>query len=114
MRRRPVTWAARRPEVRPWPLSSGALGSDRDQPEFRSRLAGQQFANHTTNDVFDFSPVSDASKALATLKAKFALAGQQVREGNNDDFIVARWALSRHCADQAALREFAGVLGGQV
>ena len=63
--------------------------------------------NYPSN-IIDF-PIAD--KALATLKAQFALAGHQVHEGSNDDFIVTRWGMSKHCPDIGALRRFARILG---
>jgi len=70
-----------------------------------------QFANHIAHNIVVFPTVSESGKALATLKAKFALAGHQVHEGSNDDFIVTRWGMSRYCADIGALRRFARVVG---
>ncbi|MBL8339525.1 MAG: hypothetical protein JNM97_22355 [Rhodoferax sp.] len=63
--------------------------------------------NYPSN-IIDF-PTAD--KTLATLKAQFALAGHQVHEGSNDDFIVTRWGMSRYCAGLDELRRFARVLG---
>lgn len=62
------------------------------------------------DNIVDF-PMPD--KSLATLKAQFALAGHQVHEGSNNDFIVVKsdWGLSRHCPDIGALRRFARVVG---
>ena len=68
-------------------------------------------ADTTTHNVVDFP--TDQDKVIATLKARFALAGHQVHEGSNDDFIVTRWGMSRFCADIGALRMFARVLGVQ-
>lgn len=64
------------------------------------------------NNIVDF-PMPDRS--LATLKARLALAGHQVHEGSNNDFIVVKadWVMSRHCPDLAALRRFARVVGVQ-
>ena len=75
-----------------------------------SRLAGRLIANSNTPNVVDFHAVSDSGKAVATLKARFAIAGHQVHEGSNDDLIVTRWNMSRYCADLASLRTFARVL----
>jgi hypothetical protein len=76
----------------------------------RPGLASEPFADHR-NNIVDFPPVDGSSKALATLKAQLALAGHQVHEGSNDDFIVTRWGMSKHCPDIGALRRFARVLG---
>lgn len=74
------------------------------------RLQPEPFGNQHHN-VVDFPTLHDSSKALTTLKAKFALAGHQVHEGSNDDFIVTRWGMSRYCAGHDELRRFARVLG---
>lgn len=70
----------------------------------------EAFAEHTHN-VVDFIAARDSGKAVASLKARFAIAGHQVYDGGNNDFIVTRWGMSRHCPDLAALRMFARVLG---
>ena len=62
------------------------------QKQERPSREREPFANHHHN-VSDFPTSLDSSKALATLKAQFALAGHQVHEGSNDDFIVCRWGL---------------------
>ena len=70
------------------------------------------FENHTTNDG-DF-PISERPcKALATIKAKFALRGHAVHDGENHDFIVVQknWGHSRYCLDYAALIDFGRQLG---
>lgn len=69
----------------------------------------EPFADHKPN-IVDF-PTAD--KALATLKAQFAICGHEVHEGSNDEFIVvmADWGMSRYCADLATLRRFARVVG---
>ena len=78
----------------------------------RPGLASEPFADHR-NNIVDFPSADDSSKALAILKVQLALAGHQVHEGSNDDFIVVKsdWAMSRHCPDIAALRRFARVVG---
>jgi len=70
------------------------------------------FENHTTNDL-DFTTVNRPSKALATIKAQFALHGHSVHDGSNHDFIVVRmnWGHSRYCQDYAALIGFGRQLG---
>ena len=71
----------------------------------------EQVAKQSTNNVIDFTAALDSDKGLATLKARFALAGHAVYEGANDDFIVTRWGLSKYCPDRAALTQFARVVG---
>lgn len=70
------------------------------------------FQNHTTNTI-DFPIFDGASKALATIKAKFAMHGHAVHEGDNRDFIVVQknWGHSRYCQDYAALIDFGRQLG---
>lgn len=70
------------------------------------------FQNHTTNGL-DFPMVDGQSKALATIKAKFALRGHSVHGGGNQDFIVVQkdWGHSRYCRDYAALIGFGRQLG---
>lgn len=68
------------------------------------------FENHTLDTLNCALPCAD-SKALATLKAQFAIAGHQVYEGSNDDFIVTRWGMSRYCENLAGLQAFAKQLG---
>ena len=67
----------------------------------------EAFTNQSHN-VLDF-PMID--KGLATLKAKFAMAGHQVRDGDAGDFLVTRWGMSRWCENFVALQAFARVLG---
>lgn len=87
------------------------LGTTTQKVE-RPGLPSEPFADHR-NNIVDFPSADDSSKALATLKAKLALAGHQVHEGSNNDFIVVKadWGMSRHCPDMAALRRFARVVG---
>ncbi len=70
----------------------------------------EAFAEHTHN-VVDFATARDSGKAIASLKARFAIAGHQVYDGGNNDFIVTRWGMSRYCAGLDELRMFARVLG---
>jgi hypothetical protein len=75
-------------------------------------LQSPAFPDHTHN-IVDFAAARDSCKAVASLKARFAIAGHQVYDGGNNDFIVTRWGMTRHCQDLAALRIFARVLGVQ-
>ena len=70
------------------------------------------FEIHTTNKS-DFPTFEGASKALATIKAKFDLHGHGVHDGDNNDFIVVQknWGHLRHCRDYAALIGFGRQLG---
>lgn len=70
------------------------------------------FQNHTTNDL-DFPTGGRPSKALVSIKAKFALHGHAVHDGNNREFIVVQknWGLSRYCRDYAELVSFGRQLG---
>lgn len=64
-------------------------------------------------DSSDFPTVDQSSKALVTIKAKFALCGHAVHDGENCDFIVIRndWGQSRYCSDYAALIGFGRQIG---
>ena len=70
------------------------------------------FENCTTNAP-DFPIFEDASKALATIKAKFDLHGHGIHDGGNNDFTVVQknWGHSRYCCDYAALIGFGRQLG---
>ena len=70
------------------------------------------FQNHTINKL-DFPIFDDASKALATTKAKFAMRGHSVHDGSDRDFIVVQkdWGHSRYCRDYSALIGFGRQLG---
>jgi hypothetical protein len=85
----------------------GRPAPDAGEKVERPGLASEPFEDHQIN-VSDF-PTTD--KALATLKARFAIAGHQVYDGSNNDYIVTRCGMSRHCPDIAELRIFARVLG---
>lgn len=65
------------------------------------------FQNHTIN-YLDFPTGDRPGKALATVKAKFALRSHAVHDGGNHDFIVVQknWGHSRYCRDYAALVAF--------
>ena len=64
----------------------------------------------TTNDL-NFPTGQREGKAFATLAAQFALKGHVVHKGNEDDFIVTRWGISRYCKDLAELQAFAVLMG---
>jgi hypothetical protein len=70
------------------------------------------FQNHIINDS-DFPTLDRPSKALATIKAKFALHGHSVHDGSDHDFVVVQrsWGHSRYCRDYAALLGFGRQLG---
>ena len=70
----------------------------------------KRIANHHPN-VIEFPAANQPDKALATVKAGFALAGHQVYDGDNRDFLVTRWGMSRYCDSFAALLAFAKKLG---
>jgi len=54
-----------------------------------SGCQSEAFTNQSHN-VVDFPTID---KGLATLKAKFAMAGHQVRDGDTGDFLVTRWGM---------------------
>ncbi|MDM0031231.1 hypothetical protein QTI33_03660 [Variovorax sp. J22P271] len=57
-------------------------------------------------------PDGDAAE-FARLRADLALLGHTVARMPSGGFVVARWGLSRYCADLAALRAFAAVVGAE-
>lgn len=56
------------------------------------------------------TPCTDEGKTLATLKAKFALAGHSVHTLADGGFLVCRWGV-RHVPDLHALAAFARQIG---
>jgi len=86
------------------PTMSNGLAAANNQPAETYTLS--------TNDL-DYPQSERRSKALATIKAKFALHGHSVHDGSNHDFIVVRmnWGHSRYCQDYAALIGFGRQLG---
>lgn len=51
------------------------------------------------------------AKRLAALKAALALKGHEVHTLADGAFLVARWGLTRRCADLAELQDFAQQIG---
>ncbi len=51
------------------------------------------------------------AKDTAALTAKFSLAGHSVHRGDDGDFLVCRYGLSRWCKNFAELQAFAIKLG---
>ena len=78
-----------------------------------SQLAGWQFVNQntTTSIVAPADDPCNCEKRLATLRAKFAMAGFSVHGLDDGGFLVCRWNMSRACADLAALTAFARQTG---
>lgn len=70
----------------------------------------EAYADHSQN-IGELATARCSGRAVAGLKARFAIAGHQVYDGANDDFIVTRWGMYRHCPDLEALGMFARVLG---
>lgn len=70
-----------------------------------------QVAKQSKNNVVDFTAALESDKGLATLKARLVIAGHQVHEGSNSDFIVTKWGLSKYCHGRAELTQFARVVG---
>lgn len=70
------------------------------------------FQNYITN-ALDFPTGGRPSKALVSIKAKFALHGHAVHDDNNRDFTVVQknWGLSRYSRDYAELVSFGRQFG---
>lgn len=69
-----------------------------------------QNAEQNTNAA-NVAPAEKTGNQYAMLIAQLALRGHAVHRGNNHDFTVHRWGMSRYCQDFAALEAFAIVLG---
>lgn len=64
----------------------------------------------------DFNPTAcflsnPEPKAVANLTARLALAGHVVHKGQNSDFLVCKYGMSRYCQDAGELAAFAKKLG---
>jgi hypothetical protein len=73
-------------------------------------LAGGAIAKQSTNTQIVANAESQR-KAEATLAALFALHGHEVAKLSDGSYLIARWGLSRRCADLAELRAFAQRIG---
>lgn len=92
-------------------------------PPKKEAPADQDRAGATIRSLFktatnnaDFRTANDDEqppdgKVIATLIAKFALAGHVVHQGQCGDFTVGRWGMSRYCQDAKALKAFAIQVG---
>jgi hypothetical protein len=54
---------------------------------------------------------TDQQKAIANQIARLALAGHAVHKGQNGDFTVCKYGMTRFCANFAELQAFAVKLG---
>ena len=70
---------------------------------------GKGFQETEQNGQANFT--APEHKTVATLIAKFALAGHVVHKGTGGDFLVCKCGLSRWCENLPALQEFAKKLG---
>lgn len=52
------------------------------------------------------------AKALATIRAQFALHGFEVRDSIAGGWLVCRWGWARHCLDLAELLRLLQKIGG--
>ncbi|VTU28414.1 hypothetical protein [Variovorax sp. PBL-E5] len=81
-----------------------------------SPLAGGQFAGETTEEVLIVGHVGADSKTVATLKAKFALAGHEMTVARNRDgrviCTVSRWGQARSFTHFHDVEEFLRQIGG--
>lgn len=81
---------------------------------------GNGFQDTQQNEQANFTPAPTnivhlaperQAKETANLLAQFALAGHSVHRGDEGDFLVCRYGLSRWCEDFAELRAFAVRVG---
>ena len=54
---------------------------------------------------------TDIQKAIATQIARLALAGHAVQKGQQGDFTLCKYGMSRYCKDYTELQAFARQLG---
>lgn len=80
------------------------------QVQFAEPKVTDVFGEHSAN-VAHFACADSDAKALATLRARFALAGHCVHVGSDSDFIVTLWPMTRYCRNFTALRAFARQVG---
>lgn len=79
-----------------------------------NRFDAEKHHDHCLHSTVSSLPISERpSKALATIKAKFAMHGHAVHDGDIRDFLVVQssWGHTRHCRDYAALIAFGRQLG---
>jgi hypothetical protein len=74
--------------------------------------AGQFAEESQSARIFSVEEIpGNAAKRLATLKAVLALRGHEVLALDGGAFLVARWGLTRRCADLTELHDFAQQIG---
>ena len=76
------------------------------------RGPARQVANENTNTAI-LSTAQKTGKTEATLIAKLALRGFAVHRLEVGGYLVAKWNLTRHCADLSELESFAQKVGAQ-
>jgi hypothetical protein len=74
-------------------------------------VAAGQVADQNTESAVIVAPCDDEGKALATLKAAYALAGYAVHDLSCGGYLVARWNVTKHCPDRHALAGFSRQIG---
>ena len=84
------------PQKAPGACDSKGLHTDTNSADFRSHGAIDQ---------------AHDGKAIAHQIAWLALAGNHVIKGDNGDFTVCKYGMTRYCADFAELQVFAVKLG---
>lgn len=67
-------------------------------------------AGHNTDSSFVLDKANHI-KAIATQIARLALAGHAVHKGQNGDYTVCKYGLTRYCKDLSELQAFARQLG---
>ena len=74
-------------------------------------MGAAQSALRIENNVIRFPAATQPDRAIVKTKEKLALAGHQVYDGDNRDFLVSKYGLSYYCQDFAELERFARKLG---
>jgi hypothetical protein len=70
-----------------------------------------QVADGNMDNTAILTVACDDCKAVATLKASYAIAGHAVHELADGGFLVCRFNLAKHCPDLRALAAFAKLVG---
>jgi hypothetical protein len=93
------------------PGSAKALGGMNGRPETQTPGGNLASAEETTESNAIVAQAADDCKALANLRASYALAGHSVHLLADGGFLVCKFNLAKHCPDLRALAAFAKVVG---